>query len=87
MLQFADQVAALFDLSVEAAVSLLQSTDDPTNWVSGPAGGTELLYVVAGPKLAGAEAGLVRYQPGTPFPRRRHLGHEHTLVLLGAFRE
>src|SRR5438045_348186 len=42
---FIDRVAKLFDLAAEKAEALLETLDDPKNWVPGPGGGNELYFV------------------------------------------
>jgi putative transcriptional regulator len=49
--------------------------------------GLSLIDVEAGPKLAGASARLLRFDPGARFPAHRHLGDESVLVLEGSYRD
>jgi putative transcriptional regulator len=84
---FHDRIADLFDLPAATAEDLLTTLDVPANWIPGPGGGHELYFVPHGPRLAGADAGFVRLEPGLRYPRHRHLGDEITLVLSGGLRE
>jgi anti-sigma factor ChrR (cupin superfamily) len=49
--------------------------------------GVSLLHVSGGPRVAGADNGLVRLAPCTTFPLHRHLGLERVLVLSGGYRD
>ena len=82
---FADLVARVFDLSHDGATSVLASADDPARWEAGPIRGLELLHLAGGPAVAQADSGLVRFAPGTAFPRHRHIGLEVMVVLEGGF--
>ncbi len=79
---FFARAAALLDLPLEAVRPILARIDDPTAWERGLPG-MHLIHFQAGPRLASADAGFVRLQPGMAFPRHRHLGDEVTLVLEG----
>lgn len=78
----AGRVAALFHVTVEQAQQVLRRVRDPAAWTPGPGQGIELIHVEGGP--AGAEASLVRVQPGVRFPSHHHLGPERGLILQGA---
>ncbi len=82
---FLDRAAGLLDLTVEAVRAAFSRIDDPGAWEPGLPG-MKMIHFVAGPRLATADAGFVRLQPGMSFPRHRHLGPEVTLVLEGAMR-
>src|SRR5215467_13686896 len=84
---FIDRVAELFDLATEKAEALLETLEDPKNWVPGPGGGNELYFVPKGPRLAGAEAGFLRLDPNVQFPKHRHLGQEIAIIMAGSLRE
>ena len=84
---FAARVAEMFDLALEKIDALFATLDEPKNWVPGPGGGNELYFVPRGPRLAAAEAGFVRLDPGVHFPRHVHLGQEITLILQGELTE
>src|SRR6188768_653770 len=69
-------LADLFDLGDAELVSLFERAEDASAWVSLPVPGVRLLHFAAGPRVAGADSGLVRMEPGAPFPQHRHLGLE-----------
>jgi putative transcriptional regulator len=81
---FVAALSRLFDMTGDAIRQLLARVDDATTWEPGLPG---MLYqhFTPGPRLVGVDAGLIRLQPGTRFPRHRHLaGDEVTFVLEGA---
>jgi putative transcriptional regulator len=84
---FASRIAEMFDLAVEKIDALFETFEDAKNWVPGPGGGNELYFVPKGPRLAGAEAGFVRLDPGLAFPHHRHVGEETSLILSGELHE
>ena len=80
---FVDTLSRLFDMASDSVRQLLARVDDATTWEPGLPG---MLYqhFTPGPRLVGVDAGLIRLQPGTSFPRHRHLaGNEITFVLEG----
>jgi putative transcriptional regulator len=82
---FLERIAAILDLTADAARALLARIDDPATWE--PAlPGVHMHHFQAGPRFATADAGFVRLRPGTAFPCHRHLGPEVTVVLEGAVR-
>jgi len=83
-LEQAGRLATFFDLSPGEARSILEKSSSPPAWAPSGFPGLHLLHVSAGPKYAGADAGLVRIDAGVSFPRHRHDGTEHTLVLAGS---
>jgi anti-sigma factor ChrR (cupin superfamily) len=79
------RVAAIADLSLEAARAQLAHIDDVTApWIDGTAPGVSLLHIRAGPARAGAIVGFVRVEAGVSFPLHTHVGDEHALILQGA---
>lgn len=80
-----DRVAALFDLTRERVRTLLDLVDEPAAWRPGKVPGIRLLDLRGGAAIAGADAGLVRLEPGVTFPYHRHVGGEAVLVLEGSF--
>jgi putative transcriptional regulator len=84
---FASRIAELFDLAIDKVDALFETFEDPKNWVAGPGGGNELYFVPKGPRLATAEAGFVRLDPGVHFPHHRHVGEETSLILSGELHE
>lgn len=84
---FADRLARLFDLPLEAAATLCASLESGEGWKPFLLPGVEMMPVTTGPKYAGAIATLVRLQPGATFPEHAHRGEETMVVLDGGFRE
>lgn len=84
---FIDRVAQLFDLAAEKAEALLETLEDPKNWVPGPGGGNELYFVPKGPRLVGADAGFLRLGANVQFPKHKHLGQETSIIMAGGLRE
>jgi putative transcriptional regulator len=84
---FASRIAELFDLAVEKIDEVFETFENPSNWVPGPGGGNELYFVPKGPRLAKAEAGFVRLDPGVNFPHHRHVGEETSLIMTGELHE
>ena len=81
------QVAALFDLSLQAAGELLARAERDESWEEGPAPGVMLMPVNAGPQVPEALTALVRLSSGATFPRHPHFGAERVLVLEGGYRD
>lgn len=82
---FRRRFARLFALSEDEADRVLGKISAPEEWESLK---TLLVHHFnPGPARAGAHAGLVRCQPGVPFPVHRHRGTETTLFLSGAVRD
>lgn len=80
---FAVRVAALFDLSVEQAREQLARIPASDVWTGTPLPGLRLLHLRGGPRVAAADCGFVRLDPGTTFPHHAHDGEEWALVLSG----
>lgn len=84
---FVTQVAALFDLSTEAARELLARAERNEGWEEGPGPGVQVMTVNAGPKVPEALTALVKLGPGARFPLHPHAGPERVLVLEGGYRD
>lgn len=82
---FRRRFARLFDLSEADAERVLGKMAAPAEWE--PLKTLLVHHFTPGPARAGAHAGLVRCQPGAPFPTHRHRGLETTLFLSGAVRD
>lgn len=80
-------LSQLFDLDDADLAALFERAAAPTAWVASAVPGTQLLHLAGGPRVASADNGLVRIEPGLRFPRHRHLGHERVLVLEGGYRD
>ena len=83
---FVQRIGLLFDLDAAAVHKLLADAHGESAWeLPGP---IAFFHVQPGPRLKSvAEAGVVRLAPGMTFPRHRHRGDEHGLVLSGTLRE
>ena len=86
---FVVRVARALDVAEHVARKLLDNIDTASSWVAGPSPTSSLYHIEPGPAIlaAGGIAGFVRVEPGTTFPRHKHLGLEHVLVLAGGFRD
>jgi ChrR Cupin-like domain len=84
---FWTSLSRLCDLPVHVVKRLVAKVDEPAAWLPGYVPGLSYFNFTPGLKLAGADAGFVRLEVGTTFPRHRHLGDELTFVLEGRLRE
>lgn len=82
-LPFLDETAELFGLSPDAMMDVLALTDDTASWTPTGVPGVSFRHFDAGPELAHADTGLVRFAPNATFPRHVHHGRELTYVLQG----
>ena len=82
---FAEKLASIFDLGLEACRELLRSLDDETTWTR--KGGAAFVHFTPGPKLAGFHAGFIEGAPGHHIPHHGHRGREITMVLRGSIAE
>ena len=82
-----DALSELFDLGDEALAALFERAAAATEWQSSPVPHTRLLHLSGGPRVAGADNGLVRLAAGARFPQHRHLGLERVLVLEGGYKD
>jgi quercetin dioxygenase-like cupin family protein len=80
-------LSELFDLGDSALADLFERAADVQSWTASQVPATELLHLQGGPRVAGADNGLVRIQAGARFPTHRHLGAERVLVLEGRYRD
>ncbi|HYP87200.1 MAG TPA: hypothetical protein VEQ59_03590, partial [Polyangiaceae bacterium] len=67
-------LAELFDLNDAALSALFERAAAPAAWTDAPIPSTSLVHLQGGPRVAGADNGLVRLQAGARFPAHRHLG-------------
>lgn len=79
---FAQRMAQLFGLSVEAVAELLRGLDTCV-WTPTAAPGVSFVHFQAGPALTEADTGFVRFEAGAEFPHHRHEGPELTFILEG----
>ena len=85
---FTERLARLFDLARERAGELIREAGGPaTGWEAFPVPGVRLFHLAGGPRVAGADCGLVRLEPGVRFPSHRHAGDEWVFVLAGEAEE
>lgn len=82
---FRRRLARLFDLSEADADQVLGKLAEPATWE--PLKTLLVHHFTPGPARGNAHAGLIRCQPGVPFPSHRHRGTETTLILSGAVRD
>jgi putative transcriptional regulator len=87
MTHFAPQLAAHYDLTIEAADALIAQIREGSAWLEGPAAGVKLMPVQTGPRFSEALAAIVYLETGAEFPEHPHLGPEDVLVLEGAYRD
>ncbi len=83
--RFVSRFAEFIDTTAEAARDLLSKVDGESIWEASPWAGVKLLHLPCGPRVAAAEVGFVRMEPGLRFPWHEHKGEEHVLVLQGAY--
>jgi putative transcriptional regulator len=86
---FTERLAALFDFGAARAEELLREASGRPGegWEAIPLPGVRLFHFAGGPRVAGADCGLVRLEPGARFPQHRHGGDEWVLVLAGEAEE
>ena len=85
---FAERLARLFDLERESAIQLIhEAGGGAEGWEAFPVAGVRLFHLAGGPRVAAADCGLVRIEPGARFPLHRHVGDEWTLTLAGEAEE
>jgi anti-sigma factor ChrR (cupin superfamily) len=81
--RFADRLARLFDLSLDATRTLLAEVEAGVGFQPTPWPGLEMRVVAVGPAFPAAQAAVSRLAPGAAFPRHGHADEEVTLVLEG----
>jgi quercetin dioxygenase-like cupin family protein len=82
---FFGRVGELWDLGENEVTATFAKLRDPAAFQRTPLPGVRVLNVTGGPRTTGAETFLVRFSPGTRFPRHRHPGPEKLLVLEGSY--
>lgn len=80
--RYVEALASCFDLGVEAMRGLLARLP-AMSWTETGVPGVSFVHFEAGPRLAHADTGFVRFAPGAAFPAHRHHGKELTFVLEG----
>ena len=83
---FVRRIGLLFDLDEPTVQRVLEDSLGETAWeIPGP---IAFFHFQPGARLTSvAEAGVVRLAPGMTFPRHRHRGEEHGLILTGTLRD
>jgi putative transcriptional regulator len=86
---FTERLSAFFDLARGPAGELIREASGAADgWESPPVlPGVRLFHLTGGPRVAAADCGLVRIEPGARFPRHRHAGDEWSFVLAGEAEE
>ena len=87
---FSERLAAFFDLARERASELIERRRAARTDRAGrpcPSPGVRLFHLPGGPRVAAADCGLVRIEPGARFPAHRHVGDEWSFVLSGEAEE
>jgi putative transcriptional regulator len=82
---FFDRLSSFFDLPLQRVQEILAEVNDRSRWERARLPGVQLMHFSGGPALAGADAGLVRIEPGYRFPKHRHKGEERLFVLEGGY--
>jgi putative transcriptional regulator len=80
---FARRFARIFDLAEAPARALLAGALDAPGWEPFIPG-VGLYHFEGGPRVTGADSGLVRFAAGSTFPHHEHLGEEVQMVLAGS---
>lgn len=80
---FTRRFARLFQMTEAAADELLAGLKDPSVWFDTD----NVSWFHFEPGVPGGHAGVIRSAAGMPFPRHRHVGEEHSLILRGAVRD
>jgi anti-sigma factor ChrR (cupin superfamily) len=83
---FYSRIAELFDLSEDGVTAECARLAEPDAWRFALPGIKKVL-VEGGPRVQGAEVMFARFAPGLRFPRHKHTGPEHVLVLEGSYVE
>lgn len=82
---FFAQLAELWDTPEELVRSELTRAKDPRHWRRSLLPGLKTFEVVRGGALEDGGARLLRFAPRARFPKHRHQGREHVLVLEGSY--
>jgi len=84
---FFDELGRLFDLGVDAVMSVLDRAGDESQWEAGPHPAIRIFHLAGGPLTAGADTGFVRMPAGFQFPLHRHAASERVLILEGGYQD
>jgi quercetin dioxygenase-like cupin family protein len=80
-------LSELFDLGDTALADLFERAESTQEWTTSQVPAARLLHLQGGPRVAGADNGLVHIEAGARFPNHRHLGLERVLLLEGGYRD
>lgn len=75
----------LFDLPEARVREVLTVANDAAEWQWTVLPGVRQIELAGGPRTENARVRLLKFSPGLRFPRHRHLGLEHVLVLEGSY--
>jgi quercetin dioxygenase-like cupin family protein len=81
------KLTEFFDLSVESLRAVFARAELASEWTPGPLPWVSLFHLEGGPAVAGLDTGFVRLKKGMPFPRHRHVGPEHVMILSGGYHD
>ena len=88
---FVDRVSTFLDLSTARVREILSAVDVATDpdggWEDDRVLGTRLYHFSGGPRVAEADCGIVRLEPGARYPAHRHIGDEWSFILSGMVEE
>lgn len=87
LFHLATDVAALFDVTVDAAQSMLTEVVRGVGFEEGLAPGVLIKPIAAGSSRDGAFTAFVRIEPGSTYPWHGHGGEEKVLVVEGGYRD
>lgn len=82
---FARRLQRMYALDEQETLEVLRKSADPAQWED--QGFISLLHFSAGESLPGTHAGFMRLSAGLRFPRHRHVGQEHMLMLAGTLQD
>jgi quercetin dioxygenase-like cupin family protein len=82
---FFQRLGTLWDLPEERVCEVLTLAKDLAHWQWTALPGVRQIEVQGGPRTEGARVRLLRFAAGLRFPRHRHIGLEHVLVLEGSY--
>ena len=72
-----------FAIGTEALRAVLRKLEVPASYQAAPIPGVRFFHFAPGARSSFAEAGIVKLNKGSRFPRHRHLGEELNFVLEG----
>lgn len=82
---FYERLGQVWDLPETRLCEVLTLAKDAGQWQWTVLPGVRQIEVQGGPRTESARVRLLKFSPGLRFPRHRHLGLEHVLVLEGSY--